>query len=122
MFLFKPDRTLAAGCALLVPLIAAAPALAVEPAPLEDAVLRQSTTRQDQDADQSAPPERSAKPAERNTRRGELSQIVRPTETELRTTAPELPIALNLRPASDGLPHLDTPGTNLVFAAGTAGH
>lgn len=118
MFPSKPDRAFAAGFALLIQSIVAMPTLAVEAAPLDDAVLRQSTaltTQQDQDRDQNALQSgQSEKPDEREARRGEVSRIVQATETELRTAMPEPPLGLNIRAAGNGL---QDPATNFVFSA-----
>jgi uncharacterized protein involved in copper resistance len=118
LFPSKPDRAFAAAFALLIQPIVAAPAPAVEAAPLDDAVLRQSTaptTQQNLDKDQNAlQSEQSDKPEESDARRDELSHIVRATETDLRATTPEPPLSLNVRPQINGL---QDPATNFVFSA-----
>ncbi|MBV1691618.1 hypothetical protein KRR38_29070 [Novosphingobium sp. G106] len=118
MFPSKPDRVLAAGIALLVQSFVTSPLLATELAPLDDAVLRQSAAPaaiEDREPGEKAA--KSEQPAERDQqddRHADISQIVRPTETELRTTTPELPLGLNIRPAESS--RLSDPTTNLVFS------
>ena len=119
MFSIKPDRACAAGIALLVQSLMTSPVLAAEFAPLDDAVLRQSAApaviedrRPDEKAVKSG---QIAEPDQQDDRQTDVSQIVRPTETELRTATPELPLGLNIRPSESS--RLSDPTTNLVFSA-----
>jgi hypothetical protein len=118
LFPSKPDKVLAAGIALLVQSFLTSAALATEVAPLDDAVLRQATApsaiEDREPGDRASKSEQFAEPDKQNDRHADISQIVRPTETELRTTTPELPLGLNIRPAESS--RLSDPTTNLVFS------
>lgn len=87
---------------------------------LDEAVLRQSTAPVTPDerepGDKSAKSEQPDEPDQQDDRHAEISPIVRPNETELRTATPELPLGLNIRPAATGLSGLSDPATNLVFS------
>jgi len=118
LFQSKSDRALVAGWVLLAQTIAAAPAFAVDPAPLDDATLRQSsapTVHDDRNADQHGLRSgQTGKPGGRETVSAELSQIVRAPEIEMKSATPEPPFGLSIQPASNGLPG---PGTNFVISA-----
>jgi len=116
LFSSKPDRAFAAGIALLVPSFTATPACATDAAVLDEATLRQSAApaiHEDRAPNEKAS-RRLSEPDRQDDKHADIAQIARPPETELRTTMPELPLGMNIRPTESS--RLPDSATNLVFS------
>lgn len=107
----------AAGIALLVQPFLTSPVFATQAALLDDAALRQSAApamHDDRDPDGKASKSRLSEADQQDDRHTDISQIIRPPDSELKTAKPALPLGLTIRPTEV---RLFDPGTNIVFSA-----